>query len=163
MPRLHFDLGFLLWFESQFDEAETEFNQELRINPQYAPAAYYLGDIAFNRNDYSTALELFQKATTEDCACLCLDAFLGLGKAYFRLDQLQESLRHLEHARRLDSEQPDVQYWLSAVYRRLGMPGKSSEALERHQELMNKAKAAPAVKSSGLKRWLSGDCMNESK
>jgi tetratricopeptide (TPR) repeat protein len=159
MPRLHFDLGFLLWSEGQFDQAEGVFKEELRANPHFTPTAYYLGDIAFNQNDYPKALEFFTAATRNGCGCLCLDAFLGMGKAYFRLNRLNESVQYLERAGRLDAEQPDVQYWLAMAYRRLGQSAKSSQALERHQQLMNKG---AGTTKAGLKRWLTGDCIGNS-
>jgi|GEM_PF-2468391 tetratricopeptide (TPR) repeat protein len=162
MPRLHFDLGFLFWSDGQFEEAEKEFKAELSANPHFSPAAYYLGDIAFNQNDYPKALEFFTNAAGGDCGCLCLDAFVGLGKTYFRLDRLNESLKHLEKARRLDADQPDVQYWLAMVYRRLGDSAQSSQALERHQLLMNKTKEAGAARALGLRRWVTEDCLSKS-
>ena len=33
MPRLHFDLGFLLWEQTQYPEAGAEFAKELRLIP----------------------------------------------------------------------------------------------------------------------------------
>jgi hypothetical protein len=44
----------------------------------------------------------------------------------------------------------------------LGDSAKSSQALERHQLLMNKTKEAGAARALGLGRWFSGECLSKS-
>ena len=51
-PNVHFGLGYLLWTQKIFAEAETEFRAELANDPNHVQALEYLGDtlIQFNRS-----------------------------------------------------------------------------------------------------------------
>ena len=158
MPRLRFDLGFLLWADNKLDEAAAELREELRVNPTFAPAAYYLGDIALTQNRYPEAARFFEKASSLNPRCL--DAYIGLGKTYVRMNQFDEAVAAFQQAGHLDPKQPDVQYWLATVYRRTGQAKKSEAALEQYKELMEKSKRLPAAKQPAHDRWTSATCMN---
>jgi tetratricopeptide (TPR) repeat protein len=157
MPRLRFDLGFLLWADNKLDEAVAELREELRVNPTFAPAAYYLGDIALAQNRYPEAAQFFEKASSLNPRCL--DAYIGLGKTYVRMNQLDGAVATFQQAGQLDPKQPDVQYWLATVYRRTGQAKKSEAALEQYKQLIEESKRLRAAKQPVHDRWTSATCM----
>jgi tetratricopeptide (TPR) repeat protein len=158
MPRVHFDLRFLLWAGNQLQEAAQEFREELHFNPGFAPCNYYLGDIALTENRYLEALDLFQGAIVVNPKCL--DAYLGLGKTYVRMNRFSEAVKPFELANRLDPEQPDVHYWLATVYRHLQQKEKSGAAMRRYEELIQKVKDLPPSQRPAHDRWVSATCIN---
>ncbi len=103
MPRLHFDLGFLHWEQGHYAEAGNEFAKELEVNPGFAPALYYQGDIALNAEKPREALALFRAASDRDPACL--EPWLGQGKALVRLNRPAEALGCFEKAAKIDAGQ----------------------------------------------------------
>jgi tetratricopeptide (TPR) repeat protein len=156
MPRLHFDIGFLYWETAQYAGAVDEFKKELEISPGFAPALYYLGDIALSQEHFHEALGFFQAASRNSA---CLEPFFGQGKAYLRLNRPDEAVSQFERAASIDAEQPDVYYWMASAYRRLGKTAKSQDATARFQVLSEKAKKAALSGERHRGRWSSPACM----
>ena len=50
------------------EDAERTFNEVLRLDPKNKPALLYLGQMAFARNDYTTAINMLNRATLADPA-----------------------------------------------------------------------------------------------
>ena len=48
-PNVHFGLGYLYWKSHQYDEAKSEFESELLIDPNHPQALAYLGDIEMKK------------------------------------------------------------------------------------------------------------------
>jgi tetratricopeptide (TPR) repeat protein len=159
MPRLHFDLGFLYWEAGRMQEAEVKFHEELAINPAFAPPLYYLGDVALDENDSAAAAKFFAGAIAANPGCL--DAYIGLSKAYIRDNRISDAARELEKVNRMNDRQPDVHYLLATTYRRLGQSGRSLEEMRRFQSLTNEAKAIAGAPRN--QRWVSSTCIDHSQ
>ena len=56
-PDVHFGLGYLYWKSHQYDEAGSEFEKVLVLDPKHAQALTYLGDMAMKRMDLDKALD----------------------------------------------------------------------------------------------------------
>ncbi len=61
-----FDFGLFLLETGDIESAKEKFNRILEINPDFAPALFYLGEIAFNIQDYERAVELYNQALEKD-------------------------------------------------------------------------------------------------
>jgi predicted Zn-dependent protease len=48
------------------EDAERTFNEVLKLDPKNKPALLYLGQMAFARNDYTTAINMLNRATLAD-------------------------------------------------------------------------------------------------
>jgi tetratricopeptide (TPR) repeat protein len=107
---------------------------------------------------YPEAVPFFEEASSLNPRCL--DAYIGLGKTYFRMNQFDEAVAKFQQASQIDPNQPDVQYWLATVYRRIGQAKKSEAALEQYKQLTEKSKRLPAGKQPVHDRWSSATCMN---
>jgi tetratricopeptide (TPR) repeat protein len=159
MPRLHFDLGFLLWEENHAEEAETQLRKELEINPDFAPTSYYLGEIALSRNDEAQAEQLLRRTLAESPGCV--DAYIALGKAFSRTARYQEALREFQRALQLDPKGSDVHYWLAVTYRHLGDKTKTVAEMETFKSLANGRK--PEEVEGSVAHRVSQVCMNQGK
>lgn len=131
MPRLHFDLGFLLWGENEMDRAQTEFYEELKIVRNFAPAFYYLGEIDLSRNDLPKAELDFGRALAANSACV--DAYVGLGKTLAREHRFHRALTAFRRAEGLDPKSSDAHYWLATVYRHLRRTQESMQEMRAYQ------------------------------
>jgi tetratricopeptide (TPR) repeat protein len=50
----------------KYDDAQRSFNEVLKLDPKNRPALLYLGQMAFGRNDYTTAINMLNRATLAD-------------------------------------------------------------------------------------------------
>jgi tetratricopeptide (TPR) repeat protein len=117
-PAVHFGLGYLLWKERRYDEAEREFRQELANDPSHAQANAYLGDVLLHRDDPEAALPWLEKARRLDAKIRI--AHLDLGIAYAGRKEYEPAARELREAVRLDPSRADAHYRLAQVYQSLG-------------------------------------------
>ena len=60
------DYGLFLLEADDVESAKEKFNRILELKPDFAPALFYLGEIAFNNSDYKRAVQLFSQALQED-------------------------------------------------------------------------------------------------
>lgn len=63
-PKVHFELGYAFEKTGETDSATQSYNECIRIKPDYSLAYKQLGYIAYNRKDYKTAKEQFEKFET---------------------------------------------------------------------------------------------------
>jgi len=101
----------------QSTSALGEWENALRLDPEYVPAAEALGAWWMGRGDYAKAREYFQKAVAaepRDSAALAEE-----GVAEERLGLLREALEHLEDACRLAPDLPQCKRDLEAVREKL--------------------------------------------
>lgn len=72
------DFGLFLLQLGNIESAKEKFNRILELVPDHAMALFYLGELAFNNNDYEKAVELFGQALEIDST---------LSGPYYRLAQ----------------------------------------------------------------------------
>jgi tetratricopeptide (TPR) repeat protein len=60
------DFGLFLLDIGDIESAKEKFNRILELNPDFATALFYLGEIAFNNTDYKLAVQLFNQALQKD-------------------------------------------------------------------------------------------------
>ncbi len=115
---LHFQLGLTFWDQRRFAEAESQFLEELRLDPRCYRARLMLGMAALEEGKDRDAVEYIDAALTGDPTLR--QAYLPLGKAWFRLGNLEKAERALETAARADPGMPPVYALLAQVYSRSG-------------------------------------------
>lgn len=82
--------------EEAAQQAEAEFRQALKLDPKLAPAAAYLGFLAFDRQQFAAAESEFRKALSMDRHSA--EARIGLARLAVRAGHFQDSLRELRMA-----------------------------------------------------------------
>jgi tetratricopeptide (TPR) repeat protein len=117
-PNVHFGLGYLLWTQKQFSEAETEFQTELANDPENAQAMAYLADIELQTQKSEAALPLLEKATRLDPNIE--QAHLDLGILYVDVGRPEDALRELLKAEKQAPDDVNVHWRLGRLYRTMG-------------------------------------------
>ncbi len=120
-------------------DPQAEYTKHLKAAEAFAKK----GDFGKSVRSYKSALAVDKDA---------LAAHLGLGNAYYELDNLEASLFHLERARALAPGDPQVFVLLGAVYQSAGRKADAISAYERYLELAPSGKFARDVK--GILRGL---------
>jgi tetratricopeptide (TPR) repeat protein len=116
--------------------AAQEFEEELRIDPTNANAAYELGELARKSGDLARARELFALAVEHypDFE----PGHLGLGQVLIAQGHPDLALPHLEKAARLDPEDDVVFFQLWQAYRALGNTEEQQRARVEFQRLRDR-------------------------
>src|SRR5580658_10314981 len=126
-PDLHFRLGRALLLASHdaaaLDAAKTEFEAELRLNPEDAACEFQLAQIAQAQNRADDARQHFSRAIelSPDFA----DALVALGKIESRTKQFSQAIGHLERATALQPANETAHYALMMAYRDAGETAKA--------------------------------------
>jgi tetratricopeptide (TPR) repeat protein len=143
-PEVHFGLGYLLWKEHRFEEAETEFKLELEDNPNQAQALTYLGDIAIRHNDEDTALNYLQRAVAQPQAIRL--AYLDLGIVDADHKRNEDALVNFQRAIDMDPAQVDAHYRLGRLYVSMGKPKEAQAEFAKTNDLQRKVRETLAQK-----------------
>ncbi len=122
-PGIHFRLARLLLSKpnppADFqDQAKSELQEELKIDPTNAGAEYVLGELARQAGDFSEAIKHFSKSTQLDPNFG--DAYLGLGVSLSAEKNYAEAVAPLEMAVKLQPSNPAAHYSLGTAYSRTG-------------------------------------------
>ena len=120
---IHFLLGRLLLSDPNGGpdapaRAKQEFLKELQIDPGNADAAYILGVLAQQAQDYDEAVARFSQAAKLDQNFA--EAYLGWGAALIGDRKYAEAIAPLQRAERLTPENPDIHNALATALARTG-------------------------------------------
>src|SRR3954467_6989286 len=144
-PNVHFGLGYLLWTQSQYEEAAQEFQAELTNVPNHAQALAFLADSKMKLNDREGALPLLKKAAAIDPDLEI--AHIDLAAVYGDSGRNVEALRELKVAARLKPNDVNVHWRLARLYQAMG---RKNEAKLEFEQTKNLTKAADASVFSQL-------------
>jgi tetratricopeptide (TPR) repeat protein len=117
-PEVHFGLGYILWTQRRYEEAETELRAELANNPRHAMSLAYLGDTEIQLNHAEQAPPLLNKAIAIDAALELPHLDLGILDA--DAGRNPQALQELQTAARLAPDDVNVHFRLARLYRTMG-------------------------------------------
>lgn len=154
-PGVHFRLGRVLLARAQQSatdadseaEALKEFEQELRLDPTNANAAYEAGEIHRKSARFDKAAELFALAVKHypDFE----EALVGLGRTLVSLGRPEQALPNLQKALALNARNEVSWYQLALAYKSLGNATEQQKAFAEFQRLRSqKSQAADGVNLS---------------
>jgi predicted Zn-dependent protease len=139
-PGIHFRIGRTLLnrsrggtAEGNDDEARKAFEEELRIDPTNANAAYEIGEIHRRAGDLEPAREFFERALTHYPEFE--DALVGLGRTLLALDRPAQAVPHLQAATKRNPGSEVGYYQLARAYRALGRTREHEQALAEFSRL----------------------------
>lgn len=115
---VHYAWGAMLASQGKDDAAEMQFREETELNPESALAYSEWAYLESKAGRYPEAVSLAQRAVK-----LAANSFMAqyvLGSSLLATGQAEESLAHLERARDLAPESPEIRYSLSRAYAKLG-------------------------------------------
>ena len=138
--RAYINLGCLLLSTGRLQEATGEYEQALRIKPDYGYAHYYLGNVFLQEGKVSDAIGHYEQALRikPDYA----DAHVTLGAALVRLGRPEDAIRHFEEALRIFSSRSSrvVESGYAAAHVNLGnallTQGRVQDAITHYEEAL---------------------------
>jgi tetratricopeptide (TPR) repeat protein len=151
-PDVHFGLGYLLWTQHLFDEAESEFKLEVEDNPNHAQALAYLGDIAIKKNDEASALDYLNRSIAQPEAVRLAYFDRGIVNAAHRRDHEAEA--DFQRAIKMAPDEPDAHWRLGRLYQTMGETEQAKVELAKVNQLHK-------AKDEGLVQRMSGSPLKE--
>jgi tetratricopeptide (TPR) repeat protein len=119
---IHFRIGRLILSQppspTTIDDARTEFEAELKIDPDNAAAEYVLGEIARQKEQWEGAVGHFRKATQLDASLA--DAFIGLGRSLMAAGQVDQAIEPLVQATKMEPANPTTHYYAAVAFAKAG-------------------------------------------
>jgi tetratricopeptide (TPR) repeat protein len=137
-PNVHYFRGTLFYLQMKPEKAKEEYQQELRVSPQHAPAMMELASFALQEGHRDEAVSLARRAA--DLEPKSPVAHHVLGQALLADGKVAESARELETASQLAPEDPSIRYRLAAVYRKLGRTKDAEREMAVYNALNEKDK-----------------------
>ena len=101
--------GVILFKSRQFTEAREWFEKSLKRRPYDCLNLVMLGDIALHQAEPERALHYGQKALRLDNTMW--QTHLLMSKAFYAIDEQEESLKHAKNAVWFGRKSADAQYW----------------------------------------------------
>lgn len=135
-PDVHYGLGYLLWTQKQYAEAESEFRAELANDPEHLQSMLYLADSMIQSSQLEEARPWLEKLAKRDPQSGL--GHLDLGIVYAESGRNDEALRELSMAEKLIPEDVNVHWRLGRLYRVQGKKEDAKAEFERAAAL-NKA------------------------
>lgn len=123
-PGVHFGLGYLLWCQSQFDEAAEQFHQEAENSPNDGQAVAYWADAEVRLEHPDAARPLLKKALQISSRQEL--PWLDLGIIDAAAGQNEAALREFRTAARLDPSDVQVHWRLARLYQATGNKAAAS-------------------------------------
>ena len=144
-PGFHFLLGRLYLSRPDPDgklkqRAKEEFQRELAIDPNNAPAHYILGELAGRESNWEEAITRFTATINLDPHFA--EAYVGLGLALISVKKYEEAIAPLKKAEALTPGNPSIHYGLATAYSRLGQKEEAEKEFAIHRQLTEAKPAA---------------------
>lgn len=138
LPGIHYRLGRVLLSKPNpapelTQEAKTNFEKELKIDPQNAGAEYVLGELARQGSEWADAVDHFTRATKLDAGFA--EAYLGLGSSLMSEKRYQEAVAPLETGVKLQPENPVGHYDLATALSRTGHKEEAEREFAIHRKM----------------------------
>jgi tetratricopeptide (TPR) repeat protein len=122
-PNVHYFIATLLTFENKNTDAEREFRDELRISPKHVPAMLSLVNLDLDKDQLQEASALVARAI--ELEPTNAEAHHALGRVLLAKDEIEQSIRELETAKKLAPNSATIRSHLAIAY---GRAGRTQEA-----------------------------------
>ena len=136
LPLAHQLLGEIHLFMSKIPEAISDFQQELAINPAYAPALYKLADAYSRVQKYDEAERLLQRSIWLDASST--GPYILMGKVLQKKGEPVLAIRTLQRAVLMDPNNPITHHLLGQAYRDVGKTAEAEQEMKVAEQLRGK-------------------------
>jgi tetratricopeptide (TPR) repeat protein len=146
VPGIHYRLGriFLSKSPPEVDGAKTEFDEELKIDPDNASSEFMLGEIARQSGQWDGAVGHFSRASKLDEGFQ--EAYLALGMSLNSAGKFSEAIAPLQSYIKMQPRDPAGHYQLATAYARTGHKPEAEREMVLQQEMSEKNPQAVAPK-----------------
>jgi len=124
-PFLHYAYGTALMALSQYDDAEKQMREEIKISPNSELPYLRLASMALKRHQPGEALPLAQRAV--QLAASSAEGHYLLGRTSLELGKDEDAIRELEMASRLEPGSPEVHFNLAKAYARAKLVDRAEQ------------------------------------
>jgi tetratricopeptide (TPR) repeat protein len=124
-PFLHYAYATALASLSQFDEAEAQLHQEMRISPASELPYVRLASLALRQHRPADALPWAQRSV--QLAPDSAEAHYVLGRTYLESGPEEKAVHELEAASKITPGSPEVHFNLAKAYAKAKLPEKAGE------------------------------------
>lgn len=140
---VHYQLGRIFLSRNPPDvaDADKEFQEELKIDPDNASAQFMLGESARQAGKWEEAIARFSKATELDVGFD--EAYLALGMSLNSAGKFGDALTPLETYVKRQPADPAGHYQLATAYARTGHKEQATKEMELQQQTAAKAPQNP--------------------
>ena len=146
MPEVAYAIGLMEYKQHNHAGAMDWFGRELSVQPCFAKAHFYLGEIAAAGGNAADAEARYRRSIA--CDAQYAAGHAGLGALLLKSRRYEQALEMLLRAVALDPESADAQYSLGQVLLRLGRK-EESQAAFRKVDQIHAAKHATAKRALG--------------
>jgi len=101
-PEVYYYLGQIYWQRKERDKAKENFQIAIKYNPKYSEAYLSIGDMFLEEGDYTSALENYKKAGSDDLFRKAYLAWNNIGWIYLMEDKLTDAEQALTRSIALD-------------------------------------------------------------
>jgi tetratricopeptide (TPR) repeat protein len=141
-------------------EAEKHFRAVTELNSGSFEAWYYLGNLAYNRNDFDEAKKSYQRAV--DIRANYAEAEFGIGLVYRRQNQLDMALAQFDKTIRISPRGADAYVARAEIRAEQGHLAEAvadfQSAIEGYQDLVKSLRASIAsLRSRGSSRLVDAE------
>ena len=130
-PVAYINIGFTLLQKGKADEAISQYQKALQINPDFADAHLNLGTALFQKGSVDEAIVHFQKALQIKPGFA--EAHLNLGTALIKKGSVDEAIVHFQKALQIDPDYAEAHYNLGNA---LIIKGNVDEAIIHFQKAL---------------------------
>jgi tetratricopeptide (TPR) repeat protein len=138
-PNVHFGLGYLLWSQSQYEEAAQEFQAELNNVPNQPSALAYLADCNMQLGHPETARSLIEQAIKLEPKMELPHLDLGILDAGAGLRD--DAMREFKVAEGLSPEDVNVHWRMARLYQAMGRKDEAKVEFDKTSSLHKAADA----------------------
>jgi tetratricopeptide (TPR) repeat protein len=138
LPGIHYRLGriFLSKSPAEVENATTEFDQELKIDPENASAEFMLGEIARQAGQWDDAIAHFSRASKLDEGFQ--EAYLALGMSLNSAGKFSNAIVPLQSYIKMQPGDPAGHYQLATAYARTGRKPEAEHEMALQREAATK-------------------------
>jgi tetratricopeptide (TPR) repeat protein len=146
-PGTHEHMGNTFWVTGKWESAESEFNAELKNNPNNCTARWKLANATLEANGSAEDALSGLNQAIERCPKL-MQARVDRARALIKLSRQKEALPDLLMAEQESPKEPSIHFLLSQVYKADGRPAEAHQELRTYADLQREASQAVAGQAS---------------
>jgi tetratricopeptide (TPR) repeat protein len=146
-PGTHEHMGNTFWVTGKWESAESEFNAELKNNPNNCTARWKLANATLEANGSAEDALSGLNQAIERCPKL-MQARVDRARALIKLSRQKEALPDLLMAEQESPKEPSIHFLLSQVYKADGRPAEAHQELRTYADLQREASQAMAGQAS---------------
>ena len=146
-PGTHEHMGNTFWVTGKWESAESEFNAELKNNPNNCTARWKLANATLEANGSAEDALSGLNQAIQRCPSL-MQARVDRARALIKLGRQKEALPDLLMAEQDSPKEPSIHFLLSQVYKADGRTAEAHQELRTYADLQREASEAVAGQAS---------------